>query len=353
MRAFYLKCRPLYADLIGLVRTHRRVFVGYAPWTCTPPPQHPRTWRDCILDISVSDDEWLRCLQQLHGSVNSRTYRSRVTANRDFARKVKKGDLVVVPRPGSGMCHIGRISGPFELVDAPSWGSEYIQLRKAGDLECTDEVSHVSDVVQTWPVDGFVSIAFPLIPRWISYLLLSRNTIGWLTDSPDGRSAAALLNQVYEGSYCPDISPTCDLQEIAMRLTDWVSPSMFEHLVCELLQLENPGVRWVHVGGAGDGGADGIAIDAQRRVIGMLQCKWKYDGSIENLVSDLSRQLIGTPKNDCGIRIYVAVLFDRDFENVVSTDGVRLLTRQEIAALLLKHNERCGMALTLAVRPSR
>ena len=66
--------------------------------------------------------------------------------------------------------------------------------------------------------------------------------------------------------------------EIEWRLLTDVGPSTFEHLCVALLQLEHPDETWAHVGGSGDGGVDGIGADANGNVVGLLQCKWRYDG---------------------------------------------------------------------------
>jgi Restriction endonuclease len=67
-----------------------------------------------------------------------------------------------------------------------------------------------------------------------------------------------------------------DVMEIGRRLVGSVGPNSFEHLCVALLQLEHPEHVWMHVGGSGDGGIDGIGADANGAVVGLLQCKWAY-----------------------------------------------------------------------------
>jgi hypothetical protein len=59
----------------------------------------------------------------------------------------------------------------------------------------------------------------------------------------------------------------------------FISPSALEHLCVALLQLEYPDELWWHIGGSGDGGADGLGYSDQWESTGLLQCKWYFKGS--------------------------------------------------------------------------
>jgi hypothetical protein len=125
---------------------------------------------------------------------------------------------------------------------------------------------------------------------------------------------------------------------------DWVSPSAFEHLVVELLQLEaGPGIRWWHVGGSGDGGSDGLATDSTG-VIAALQCKWMHNGDPVELGEALLKQMAGNAK---GSKAIVAVLFGPS--PVRTVPGVEVLTRADVARLLVTHRTRCGSAVSLGI----
>ena len=247
---------------------------------------------------------------------------------------------------GEGVCHIGRIAGSFELVNDPPWADKWLdshvnerKKQKIGDEEW------IANVVQKWPVEGFAPVPFPLIPRWISYRLLSRDTIGWIFDRPVGKqSAVDVLEQLYEGKFSVYLEPTGDRREIEGRLLDWVSPSMFEHLVCELLQLEHPDLHWVHTGGSGDGGTDGMAINGAGQITALLQCKLHLKENPLNL-GDALRKRAKTWEIEP--EIYVASLYDKQSDR--SEEGITFLSRRGIAELLLKHRSRCGFAETLKV----
>jgi hypothetical protein len=209
----------------------------------------------CMLDISGNDDLW-------DPSKLTDTSTVQVSHNRNMALNVKKGDFVLVPRLENGVVYLGKIKNKFELVNDPPWADEYFDIRKEQHLSCDQPKWHYGDIVQSWEVEDFRDIPFPFIPRWISYSLLAQRTIGWVRNRPNGlETAAEVLRQMYEDPRIHELRPTLNLKEIESRLLNLVSPSMLEHMVCALLQLEHPKYNWFHTGGTGDCGTDGMAID--------------------------------------------------------------------------------------------
>lgn len=357
---FYVKCRPQGCDAHQIALKHNCAFIGYPAWK-NGMKYNRHAMRSCLLDIAVPDSEWDSQLMQ---NDLGRSYQREVAANRNFVRETSVGDYVVLPRPGEGVCYIGRVDSPFEIINDPPWADEYLDLRvqqKLGEriqgrglrhyrglVEHEDESSHIADVVQCWHVERWVRIAFPLLPRWISYSLLSRSTKGWLCDRPDGQHAAfSVLDEIYRGIYSPNMQPTSDPALVAGRMLDWLSPDAFEHLVCEVLQFEQAHVRWWHIGGSGDGGADALALDERGEVVAALQCKWKYTGDVENLATEM-RHRISSQWGD-KVSAYVAVLYDALPSS--SPAGVTYLDRRRLASLVLKYSGRCGVAQTLRVAP--
>ena len=103
-------------------------------------------------------------------------------------------------------------------------------------------------------------MSFPLVPRWISYRLLSRNTAGVinLVEGVNADPHARITDLLQNGS-----DEEQDVTSTSSLLAEWVSPSIFGHLVVHLLQLEAQNrEHWYHVGGSGDGGVDGLAVAA-------------------------------------------------------------------------------------------
>ena len=178
--SFYVKCRPQECDAANIALESRRVFIGYPAWI------KGRVWnrnnvRGSLADLSVPYRIWKSIELNVPPS-----FRPRATMNRGFAKK-SPGSTVVIPRPGEGSCHIGRVSTGFYVSNIRT---------------------HIGDVVQSWAVDEFRVVAFPMIPGWMKYRLLSRTTIGWLSDRPHKTAnATEVLGQLYEGNYEPDFSP--------------------------------------------------------------------------------------------------------------------------------------------------
>jgi restriction endonuclease len=357
---FYVKCRPQGADAQQIALRHKCAFIGYPAWK-NGAGYDRHAMRNCLVDISVPDSEWK--LRELRSDLG-RSYQREIVANRNFVRETSVGDYLVLPRPGEGVCYIGRVDSPFEIVNDPLWADEYLDLRVQqnlgervrvrglneyrGVVEQEDESSHIADVVQCWHVERWVRIAFPLLPRWISFSVLSRSTKGWLCDRPDGqRIAFKVLDDIYNGSYSPDFEPTSDPAIVAGRMLDWLSPDAFEHLVCEMLQFEQLTLRWWHIGGSGDGGADALAVNDRGQVVAALQCKWKYSGDVNDLATEL-RERLSSQWGDMALA-YVAVLYDT--LPASSPAGVTYLDRRALANLVLKHASRSGMAQTLRVAP--
>lgn len=341
---FYLKCRPQDADVLSLAKQYRRVFVGYPAWKARGQWNRHRV-SDAIFDLRSGD--WTPTDMDEH--CQKLGYRRQVSLNRRVAKQVEPGSYVLVPRPGAGLCYIGKISGHFELVDDPKWADEYLELRKAQGLPYEPEERYLGDVVQTWPVEELRPVPFPIIPRWIMYRLLSRNTIGIIEDF-DQQSVLQVVESLYNGVYKDDLSPTRDIPEIRRRLVNWITPSSFEHLICDLLQLEHPDWHWFHIGGSGDGDADGLAIDTNGKVVAAFQCKLRGKdpyGIGESLRNKLVHEW-GTAVNN--IKVYVAMLVgpardqaDRNAPNVEYWDG------NHIAHVLRKHAKKLPLGITLNI----
>lgn len=319
-RVFYVKCKPQKADAIELVLKHNRVFVGYPPWI--KGKQYNRHHvKDCIMDISASNEDWQLALIKP-------TYKSQITHNRNLALRVSLGDYVLVPRLDRGIVYIGRINKKFELVDDPHWFDEYLELRKQQKRRIEPPSSHLGDVVQSWSVTKFTEIIYPLIPRWLSYQLLRRNTVGWIK----GVKAAQIVEQMYYYTWKSDLSSATDSSEFESKLLDWVNPNMFEHLVCSLLQLEFPEHYWFHTGGSGDCGVDGMALDKAGKICAFVQCKCKTNEDLDRIASKLKK--IATPYWGENIKIIVATLNNTKVKDSKNVDN---LGRKEIANLMIKH----------------
>lgn len=184
---FFVKCRPQGADVWPIAEIERRVFIGY-PLSKVAGARRD-SWRksgirSILADLRASDFESIAAVPKRPG------YKAQVTINRRLAANVEPGSIVLVPRVESGVCYAGEVSDYFELVDHPIWGDAYLDLRRKAGLKVEPEYSYIGDVVQTWSVRRWHTLVFPALPRWISYRLLSRNTVGVIRDLNDPRLSA-------------------------------------------------------------------------------------------------------------------------------------------------------------------
>lgn len=345
-RAFYVKCRPRGVDAAEIALNNKCVFIGYPPWR-RKATWDPHAVSASLLDISIDDGRWNPT--EMDPALDP-AYRSQVSMNRGFARHVSPGDMVVLPRPGDGLCHIGRIRDTFKLVNNPTWGNEFCK-RFAVQHGPSEVAKATCEVVQCWRVVKWISWPFPLLPKWLACQLLRRNTIGWLRDRPEKQLfAATLLDQVFHGKYkAAAFQTTTHLAEVERRILEWTSPASFEQIMCELMQLEQPKHRWWHVGGSGDGGADGLAVDAEGNVTAVLQCKWESTENPYSLGQSLKEQM--RHKWKVAPHVYIAMLLHPETAQE-EVDGMTFLNLRNIAELLVRHSAKCPAALTLGIHGS-
>ena len=328
-RVFFVKCRPQDADIFDIVRSERRVFIGYPPWR-RGKKYNSTKLASCIVNRGSAGENWQAEIDQ---------YRAPMKTNRGFALSVKKGWIVAIPRPGDGVCWLAEIAGSFELVDNPPWRERYFQLRRQLSLDCSNEASHVGDIVQSWRLSNLVSVPFGRIPRWISYRLLSRPTIGEIYGFPErGLHAYETLKHFIDGVPGPPMPDTDSLHEIQRRLLTFISPSALEHLVVALLQLERPDELWWHIGGSGDGGADGLGYTRDWSTAGLVQCKWYFTGS---KLSDVFDMRLKNSK-----RILASLLHGRVEEDI---QGAEFWGLEHITMLVKKHANELPLARSLRV----
>jgi hypothetical protein len=328
-RVFFVKCRPQGADIIDLVLSEKRVFIGYPPWR-RGAQYNPENIASCVVDLGSAGEGW---------KDGVRTYHKSMKTNHGFASSVQKGWIVLVPRPGDGICWIAEIAGAFELVDNPAWREQYLRFRSDLGLDCQDEASHVGDVVQSWRFSRAVAVPFGQIPRWISYRLLSRSTIGEIYGVCElGLRAHAILKGFIDGVSDPPLEDTNDIEEIGRRLVTFVSPSALEHLAVALLQLEHPDQTWWHIGGSGDGGSDGLGYTNEWVLTGQVQCKWLFNGS-------RCSEVFGD-RRDHTKRLLVSLIHGRVEQDVQDAE---FWGRDEIASLVRKHARFLPMARSLRI----
>lgn len=333
---FFSRCRPQNADPIEIVLHEKRIFIGWPAWK---PGRKPRKGhlRDALVDLQCSDEEWLRLCSNPEFGIHCR---KQYNQNRNFVRSIEVGSIALVPRPERGYIYAGRVSEIFRLYDDPPWGEPYLRLRREQGLESEPEINHLADVAQCCKVDHFRAIPFSDVPAWIRRSLFGRSTYGVIYNLSElNLDAHYSLCQLLTSDARVRRKWTQNLRRVEERLISQTSPNTFEHLCVALLQLENPSQTWIHVGGSGDGGVDGIGVANDGRLIGRLQCKWAYAGGYEPTGGD------PVPK-----QVLASLIHKPD---VIPPVGYEFWSRRHIAELVVKHAAHLPIAMSMRVGSSR
>ena len=333
--AFYCRAKPQDCDAFTIFEEQHRVFIGY-PLHQIGVPYDPQALHTCLVDPTCPEEEW----QAAEGRNGNHS------KNRNFIRRVKEargeGAIVLIPRPNQGVAYLGRIIGPFEIVDAPHWGEDYLCLREQQGLDRNDERQHhIADVAQGWPVDGYQPIALSRVPGWIRCSLFGRSTYGEFRPHPlnEQLTAYEVLDQLLEGPQEAYGPWTLELEEIKQRLVDTLdNPSAFENLIVSLLQLEYPNEIWRHTGGPGDGGIDGLGSNEAGETVGLMQAKFR---------ADTAPELSNLAEDGGGIRRYAAIFLPENPQP--PADGTILLNLAWITCAVRRHWRYLPLARTIRV----
>lgn len=329
---FFSRCYPQSCDAIKIVLKEKRVFIGHPAFRADVVPDQNQL-RAAVVDPWISDEEWNEIRKNV---VEPRRQHQQ---NRNFVRQIKPGAIALVPRAAEGVVYAGRILRPFELLDNPPWAEDYLRIRQEQNCNVEDVPSVLADVAQCWEVDHFRAIPYPMIPAWIRRSLFGRSTYGriWPVLS-DNMDPYIELDRILKSPKKTAWAWTDDLHEIERRLVDGVGPNAFEHLCVALLQLEYPSDIWIHIGGTGDGGVDGIGADESGNVVGLLQCKLA-----------LTDHVFSTESLSQNTRCILSALIHSQDPRI--QDGVEFWSRSHIASLVLKHASNLPIAISLRIKP--
>ena len=166
--AFYCRAKPQECDAFTIFDDARRVFIGY-PLIRHGEAYDPEALCACLVNPTCPQQEW-------EAQTAGRTNRN-FTRNRNFVPSVTNGSIVVIPRPSQGAAYVARVTGPFEILNAPPWGQAYLELRMQHSLNCDDNNHyHIGDVAQGWPVDKYRRVDLSRVPGWLRRSFLGRST---------------------------------------------------------------------------------------------------------------------------------------------------------------------------------
>jgi hypothetical protein len=253
------------------------------------------------------------------------------------------GSIALVPRPSEGLIYAGYIAGDFRVNYDASRYDAALKIFEAHGKPDNDELRLSGELAQGWDVESWVALPMPVVPGWIRSSLFGRSTycaIGASNGHEDPlKVVARLMRMRQEGRSFELRDWTLDPAEVRRRLFDALTPNLFEGLMISLLQLEQPGLAWLGVGGSGDGGIDGIASDDGGDVVALLQCKWIWRGE----------QVFTEPSVWTGLKQptrYFAFMAGPKPDKAAADQA---LGPAEIVSLVIKHAARLPLAMGLRI----
>jgi hypothetical protein len=330
----YFKVRPYAVDIWSVCRDHNRVFVGYPPYRKRRSGS-PNGLRDAIWSLADEFDV-ARDVGDVKGRDAPRGYRSKVSFNKRLARELQPGDFALVPRPGAGVVHCAPLVGRFEFNESAEWFDDFLRLLPE-DMR-RDGTDYHREVCQSWKVGDWRALPFVSLPRWIGSRLLAQDAVGLVADSVG--IAHDDITRLYANPIPSMVAPSTEPEEVARRLSSWLSPASFEHLCVELLQLENPAETWIHVGGSGDGGADGLGYAPDGHCVGVLQCKWKWSKPKRDPRADAD---LGRHR----ARLVLASLVHSSTVDATGFANAEFWSGLRVAELVIHHSNRLPLAMAI------
>lgn len=329
------KAKPQDCDALRIFKDARRMFLGYP--LCTESYDSEALGTCLVNPLTCPDEQWCEAVK---GESNRRMHSRYRNVIREVEQERENGAIAMVPRPSDGVVHVGWIIGPFEIVNAPPWGKDYLELRERNGVYGDDETHHhVADVAQGWPVDEYRRINLSSLPGWLRRATMRRDAVQVLPSHPldPAVTAYAVLAQILSGETTPPLEWTLGLEAIKRRLVNVLNPYSLENLVVSLLQLENQDEIWRHTGGPGDGGIDGVGSYPEGATVGLLQVKFSADPAPAFAATSAIEPV---PR-------YVAVLLP-EFTSW-SDDGAVHLGLDWIARRVQEHWKRLPLAMTMRV----
>jgi hypothetical protein len=339
---FFVRCKPSgeckgkpeNADIIELVTKYGRVFIGYPPWKKCVPFNKDRI-KDCIFDLN--DYEPGRDDKNLEKEAYE--FRKQIHLQQGIVKEVGAESIVVIPRPETDEYYIGLVER-FELIDDPKIKEDYLKLRKKQGLDKKEkeegyERRKLGDVVQTFLLkEPPHPVSLTKMPGDIRISLFSRPTMGRIK-AP--RAYETLKKLYYDNKSEIRFNPTDDENEIIERMKYFLTPNVFEHMMCELLQLEEPDLYWWHIGGTGDGGVDAIAFDKNQKTMRIVQCKLK-ETTIKELRTH-GQDMLEKIKDPEKPKAYVCNFYLKENGGAYKEDEIRIFCQRDIIQLLKKHKK--------------
>lgn len=274
-------------DLLPTMREEKKLFMPYVLWRDTVVKPG---FTDYVTDIVTPSDRLKGVGSQWGWSSDklaSRTRQHTAVANliRDVDLKEEGERWAVVPRLREGVCYVAKIESQYTIwPKASHWISSIRSQLAQHGVAPSALYAMLADAAQGWDTSEWKRISLTALPRWFWIQTCHRGSFSRLSMRPGYPLpevvAAAAYNDPFSSPLPP---PAASIQEIERMLAEKLSPAALEFLCVELLNLSTTGncALWVHVGGVGDGGVDGIGFDLLGSPSWFLSVKWQIGADTE------------------------------------------------------------------------
>lgn len=283
-KAAPFKGEPWCLDLAGTCVAEKKIFIPYPAWNPAALPLVPASVHsDYPKDLCLSPR--IRVPKPKPDPMVSRATNLIQKVDQSIGGK----RWVVIPRVGEGYCWIAEIPSTSQYKIWPKnspWVQQLdTQLLSKGMGNPFDRYESLADVAQGWDTGPWVKVSFATLPRWFSKQLLHQASFGeihQLLGAPTGvlTSPAVVAAHCYAHPFAtPKLPLTKNVIAVQQRMVERLSPAAFEFLCIELLNIKRAHSCsvWMHVGGVGDGGVDGLGFDSTGQPSAFLTVKWQIN----------------------------------------------------------------------------
>jgi len=332
---FFAKLKPQGFDAFSICRDLQRVVCGYPLW---------KSGSDLGSDHQSVNQ--IANLRNMEGKKRMEGYdyppsTKMLSVCRNIAQQARSGDFFLIPRLREGNIYVARVTSPYDVFD-PSNIVDRVKSERKRAMPAKPEGAHgwgsvIGDFMQGWKTEPWVAVRFVSFPRELAQFTFRRDSIGMLKRR-DGVETWDTVSDLISGGGRRKFHPVSSVEQVEQGLRDLCSADMFEHLCVALLQLEHPDEVWLHVGGSGDGGMDGIGFSrSDGEAVAGLQCKLRWPGD----------EWVPPASKDGITRMTFASLIHGP--RPLMKSGTFLGSR-EVAEMVLSHRARLPFAVTLGLK---
>lgn len=189
----------------------------------------------------------------------------------------------IIPRLREGVCYITKLMNSYQIWPSTApWVMALTSSLQGHGLSLQQQYAILADAAQGWDTTPWQKVSLTALPRWFWIQTNSRGSFNRVHARAGFKSPQDIASNAYATPHVSPIAPPASIPgTVQTRLAEKLSPSALEFLCVELLNLAAHGgcALWMHIGGVGDDGLDGVGFDAAGHACHFLSVKWQIDPS--------------------------------------------------------------------------